>query len=60
MPMDGGDSEHTLAEFARLGIYVKPLAERLQREGAEAFVKSWQKLMQRIDEKGTALPRKAG
>ena len=60
MPMDGGDSERTLAQFARLGVYVKTLADRLQVEGAEAFVKSWQKLMQRIAEKGATATRKTG
>jgi transaldolase len=62
MATDGGDADHTLAEFAKLGIYVKGLSERLQREGAEAFVKSWKQLMQRIDEKGSKLApqKKAG
>jgi transaldolase len=54
MPADGGDAERTLAAFAGLGIYVKVLSERLQREGAEAFVKSWQALMGRIAGKGGA------
>lgn len=58
MPMNGGDAEETLAEFAKLGIYVKPLGDRLQREGAEAFVKSWKQLMQRIADKGSELERK--
>jgi len=58
MPMNGGDAEQTLAEFATLGVYVKPLGDRLQREGAEAFVKSWTQLMQRIADKGADLKRK--
>jgi hypothetical protein len=37
---------------------VKPLGDRLQREGAEAFVKSWTQLMQRIADKGADLKRK--
>ncbi|NCT68395.1 MAG: transaldolase [Rhodanobacteraceae bacterium] len=48
MATDGGDAEAVLAQFAREGIDVAALAEQLQREGAEAFVKSWQQLLQRI------------
>jgi transaldolase len=55
MPTDGGDSAHTLADFGAAGIDVDALALRLQHEGAEAFVKSWHSLMDRIREKGTAL-----
>jgi len=62
MPMNGGDAEQTLAEFENLGVYVKTLGDRLQREGAEAFVKSWTQLMQGIADKKAALDqrRKAG
>src|SRR4051812_47028755 len=62
MPMNGGDAEQTLAEFENLGVYVKTLGDRLQREGAEAFVKSWTQLMQGITDKKAALDqrRKAG
>jgi transaldolase len=59
MAADGGDAEKTLAEFAAAGIDVEALAEQLQREGAAAFVKSWNGLMQRIAEKGGALSRRA-
>jgi transaldolase len=48
MPQDGGDSLDTLADFNRAGVDVDALAERLQREGAEAVVKSWRSLMERI------------
>nr|AQQ74840.1 hypothetical protein [uncultured bacterium] len=57
MPTDGGDSRATLEEFHKAGVDVDALAERLQREGAEAFVKSWDSLMQRISDKGRALAR---
>ncbi len=62
MPTDGGDSLHILAEFQRAGIDTDALALRLQREGAEAFVKSWHSLMDRIADKGRALgmARKSG
>jgi len=55
MPTDGGDSAHTLAEFAQIGIDVDALALQLQREGAEAFVKSWRNLMNGIAAKGSSL-----
>src|SRR6185369_205969 len=54
MPTDGGDSLHTLAEFQRADVDVEALAARLQKEGAEAFVKSWNSLMQRIAEQSGA------
>jgi transaldolase len=55
MPEDGGDSEAVLAEFERAGIDVTALADQLQREGAEAFVKSWNALLERIAAKSEAL-----
>ena len=55
MAEDGGDAEAVLARFARGGIDVDALAAQLQREGAQAFVKSWHALMQRIDAKSEAL-----
>lgn len=57
MAADGGDAEKTLAEFAAAGIDVGAIADQLQREGAAAFVKSWNGLMQRIAEKGGSLRR---
>jgi transaldolase len=59
LPTDGGDSERLLAEFANAGIDKDALAGQLQREGAEAFVKSWNELLARLDAKCTGL-RKAG
>jgi len=59
MPTDGGDSAHTLAEFARAGVDADALALQLQREGAEAFVKSWGNLMSRIGERGSGADRRA-
>jgi transaldolase len=51
-PLDpgGGDSGEVLGEFAQAGIDVDALAARLQREGAEAFVKSWRDLLGTIAE----------
>ena len=55
MPQDGGDAESVLAEFERAGIDVMALADQLQREGAEAFVKSWNALLERIAAKSEVL-----
>ncbi len=55
MPADGGDAEQVLDSFAAAGIDVAAVAQKLQLEGAQSFVKSWAELMQRIAEKGAAL-----
>ena len=55
MAEDGGDAEAVLANFADAGIDVDALAAQLQKEGAQAFVKSWNALLQRIAEKSDAL-----
>lgn len=55
MPEDGGDAEAVIAEFERAGVDVLALADQLQREGAEAFVKSWNELLERIAAKSEVL-----
>ena len=55
MRRDGGDAEQVLAEIARAGIDVAALAVELQREGAEAFNKSWHDLMVCIPSKSESL-----
>jgi transaldolase len=55
VPADGGDCEEALAEFAEAGIDVDALAERLQQEGKEAFVKSWNDMLDSIESKRGAL-----
>ena len=55
MPADGGDCEAVLAQFAETGIDVDALAAQLQDEGAKAFVKSWQELLEMIAKKSSAL-----
>ncbi|HTS20990.1 MAG TPA: transaldolase [Casimicrobiaceae bacterium] len=45
---DGRDGDAVLARFEQAGVDVAGLAERLQREGAKAFVDSWTDLMGRI------------
>ena len=54
---DGGDAEEVLARFAAAGVDAAALALELQREGAQAFVKSWKALLGRIAEKSAALAR---
>lgn len=51
MAADGGDAEAVLARFVSAGIDVDGLATTLQRDGAQAFVKSWGELLQLIDAK---------
>jgi transaldolase len=55
---DGGECEKTLADFAKAGIDIDALASRLQKEGAESFVKSWNDLMACIESKSAEM-RKA-
>jgi transaldolase len=55
LPADGGESEQVLARFEAAGIDTSELAARLQREGAEAFDKSWNELLESIDEKSRKL-----
>jgi transaldolase len=55
LPADGGDAEATLARFARAGVDVGALAARLQKEGADAFVQSWDDLLDRIAAKSDLL-----
>jgi transaldolase len=57
LPTDGGNCEEVLAQFAKAGIDVDALAEQLQSEGAESFVKSWNDLMTVISSKGASLDR---
>ncbi len=45
LPVDGGDAEETLAQFAGNGIDDIALAAQLQREGTESFIKSWRSLI---------------
>lgn len=51
MPLNGGDAEAVLADFAAAGVNDQRLAADLQREGTAAFAKSWNELMRRIASK---------
>ena len=55
MAEDGGDAEAVRASFTKAGIDTDALALQLQRDGAQAFVKSWHELMTRIADKSDAL-----
>jgi transaldolase len=57
MSADGGDCEAVLAQFAKAGIDVDALANRLQDEGAKSFVNSWNELMGVITSKSATLAK---
>jgi transaldolase len=57
LPVDGGDANEVLAEFARIGVDDAALAAQLQRDGTESFDKSWQDLMGRIGAKSAMLDK---
>jgi len=59
MPPNGGDCEQVLADFGKAGIDIDALAAQLQSEGAEAFVKSWNELMEVITSKSATLTTSA-
>jgi transaldolase len=52
---DGGDGAATIAQHTKAGIDVDALADKLQSDGAQAFVESWKDLLQAIDTKSRAL-----
>jgi len=59
LPTDGGNAQDVIGRFAAAGVDVDALAGRLQAEGADAFVASWDDLIENIGEKTTALTRAA-
>lgn len=59
LPPDGGDCEQVLAEFAKAGVDVDGLAAQLQDEGAKAFAKSWNELMECVESKSSAVKKAA-
>jgi transaldolase len=52
---DGGDSGHVLGRFRQAGVDLDALAAKLQKDGAAAFVTSWQELLAVIASKSSAL-----
>jgi len=57
MAADGGDCEKVLAQFAQAGIDIDALAATLQKDGAAAFVASWNELMTVIAGKTATLEK---
>ncbi|MEO5812469.1 MAG: transaldolase [Rhodanobacter sp.] len=55
MPADGGDADAVLAKISAAGVDIDALATKLQRDGAAAFVKSWQELLKRLADKAGTL-----
>ena len=55
LDLNGGDCEAVIAQHAQAGIELDALAAQLQDEGAKAFVKSWNQLLEQIASKSAAL-----
>jgi transaldolase len=55
LPDDGGDCDTVLAGFADAGVDVSALAAKLQRDGADAFVSSWNDLIDHIETQSKAV-----
>jgi transaldolase len=54
---DGGDGEAVLVNHRNAGIDLDALAASLQRDGAEAFVNSWDELLGCVEKKSAALAK---
>jgi len=59
LPVDGGNFESELKQFAEIHVDVLSLGERLQREGAGQFVTSWNELIACINSKCEAIKKLA-
>jgi transaldolase len=57
MSRDGSDAERVLAQFEGAGVDLEGLALQLQKEGAQAFVKSWTGLLEQIKQKSARLEK---
>jgi transaldolase len=55
LPADGGDAEEVMQAHRDQGIDTDALAVQLQKEGAEAFVKSWKELLKTIESESARL-----
>jgi transaldolase len=55
LPVDGGDAEAILAEFALAGVDDAALATQLQHEGVQSFANSWRDLLDCIASKTAAI-----
>ncbi len=57
LPPDEGYAEAVIAEFTREGINDETLAADLQRQGTDAFAKSWSELVSCLDSKSAVLAK---
>ncbi|HUQ63354.1 MAG TPA: transaldolase family protein, partial [Acidimicrobiales bacterium] len=57
LPADGGDAEAILARFAEAGTDIDELAAKLQADGADSFVKSWEEMLACIESKASLLSK---
>ena len=55
MAEDGGDCEMMLKKISDAGVDIDALAKRLQKEGAESFVESWNHLLKGVGDKAKTL-----
>jgi hypothetical protein len=55
LPADSRGADSVVARFAASRVDVGALAARLQAEAAEAFVRSWDELLENIHQKSAAL-----
>jgi transaldolase len=55
LPDDGGDADEVFQAHRDVGIDTDELAVRLQKEGAQAFVKSWTDLLETIKSESARL-----
>jgi transaldolase len=51
LPTDGGNAEQVIRRFVDAGVDLDALAARLQSEGADSFVNSWDELIENIAQK---------
>lgn len=56
----GGDAEEIIFKMARLGIDMDALAAKLQKDAADAFVKSWNELMDVLATKAQSMGQGKG
>jgi transaldolase len=54
LSIDGGDSDQIIEAFGKAGVDYQQLAAKLQKDGAESFVKSWNELLETLQKKGNA------
>ncbi|NOY25003.1 MAG: transaldolase [Oligoflexia bacterium] len=54
MAIDGGDAEPVIARYTQAGIDVHALANKLQQDGAQSFVRSWKAMLARMSQKTNA------